>query len=63
VEVNASTLSRALELIAPIEAQIDLCTTSEDRLLLATAMLDRAKEIFDEHLTIEGRKILFKEFQ
>lgn len=63
MEVNASTLSRALELIAPIEAQIDLCTTSEDRLLLATAMLDRAKEIFDEHLTIEGRKILFKEFQ
>lgn len=63
MNVDITSLKRMLELLTPIEAQIDACTTTEDKLLLATAMLDRAKEIFDEHLTVEGRKVLFKEFQ
>jgi hypothetical protein len=52
---------RMCELMAPIEQQILMCDNREDQLMMACAMLQRTKELFDYHLGEEGRKLMFKD--
>ena len=50
------------ELAEPIEKQIMMCDSREELLMMACVMLQRTKEIFDQELTVEGRKKMFKDF-
>jgi hypothetical protein len=50
------------ELAEPIERQIMMCDSREELLMMACVMLQRTKEIFDQELTVEGRKRMFKDF-
>ena len=50
------------ELAEPIETQILMCDSREELLMMACVMLQRTKEIFDQELTVEGRKKMFKDF-
>jgi hypothetical protein len=49
------------ELMAPIEQQIMMCDSREDVLMLACAMLDKAKTILDSQIGVEGRKTIIKD--
>ena len=53
--------NRMQELMEPIERQIMMCDSREDVLMLACAMLDRAKTIFDSQISVEGRKIIISD--
>ena len=53
--------NRMQELMEPIERQIMMCDSREDVLMLACAMLDRAKSIFDSQISVEGRKIIISD--
>lgn len=48
-------------MMAPIDAQLLLCNDRNEELMLACAMLQRVKELFDTHLSPEGRKLMFKD--
>jgi len=50
------------ELAEPIEKQIMMCDSREELLMMACVMLQRTKEIFDQELSVEGRKRMFKDF-
>jgi hypothetical protein len=50
------------ELAEPIEKQIMMCDSREEILMMACVMLQRTKEIFDQELSVEGRKKMFKDF-
>ncbi len=50
------------ELAEPIETQILMCDSRKELLMMACVMLQRTKEIFDQELTVEGRKKMFKDF-
>ena len=52
---------RMSELMRPIEQQILMCDDREDQLMMACAMLQRTRELFDLHLGEEGRKKMFKD--
>jgi len=52
---------RMAELMQPIDQQIMMCDDREDVLMLACAMLQRVREIFDSQLSVEGRKKMFKD--
>ena len=54
-------LERMNELMGPIDKQIMMCDDKEELLMLACAMLQRTTEIFDESLSVEGRKKMFRE--
>jgi len=54
--------NRMGELAEPIERQIMMCDSREELLMMACVMLQRTKEIFDQELTVEGRKRMFKDF-
>jgi hypothetical protein len=41
--------------------QIMMCDDKEEILMLACAMLQRLKEMFDSRLGKDGRKLMFKE--
>ena len=49
------------ELASPIERQILMCDNREELLMMACVMLQRTKEIFDQELTVDGRKRMFKD--
>ena len=49
------------ELMLPIEQQILMCDDREDQLMMACAMLQRTRELFDYHLGEAGRKKMFKD--
>jgi len=53
--------SRMLELMKPIEQQILMCDNREDLLMMACAMLQHIKTIFDLELGEEGRKQMFED--
>lgn len=53
--------NRMQELMKPIEQQIMMCDSREDVLMLACAMLDRAKTIFDSQIGVEGRKTIISD--
>ena len=52
---------RMHELMAPVEQQIMMCDNEKDLLMMACAMLQRTREIFDQTLGEEGRRKMFKE--
>ena len=52
---------RMKELMAPVEQQIMMCDDREDQLMMACAMLQRTRELFDYHLGEAGRKTMFKD--
>ena len=51
---------RIKELIQPVDQQIYMCDNNDDLLMMACAMLQRVREIFDDTLGEEGRKKMFK---
>lgn len=57
-----SDRDRMEELMVPIDMQLARCINNEELLMLACAMLQRTKEIFDCTLTEDGRKKMFKDF-
>jgi hypothetical protein len=52
---------RMADLMRPIEQQILMCDSREDQLMMACAMLQRTRELFDYHLGEAGRKKMFKD--
>ena len=52
---------RMSELMEPIEQQLMMCDDREDQLMIACAMLQRVRELFDLHLGENGRKLMFKD--
>ena len=52
---------RMQELMLPIDKQIMMCDDRNDLLMLACAMMETCKDIFDLELGIEGRKAMFKD--
>jgi len=49
------------ELMQPVDQQIMMCDDRNEVLMMACAMLQRVKEIFDSQLGTEGRKLMFKD--
>jgi len=47
------------ELMGPIDQQIQMTDTREEMLMIACAMMQRTREIFDAELGEEGRKQMF----
>ena len=52
---------RMSELMAPVEQQIMMCDDEKDLLMMACAMMQRTREIFDQTLGEQGRRKMFKE--
>ena len=52
---------RMAELMRPIHQQIMMCDDHKDQLMMASAMLIAAKDLFDLHIGKEGRKTMFKD--
>jgi hypothetical protein len=52
---------RMMEMMEPVDKCIQLTDSHEDMLMLACAMMQRVREIFDSQIGIEGRKEMFKE--
>jgi hypothetical protein len=55
------TIQRMSELMEPINQQIMMCDDRHDMLMIACAMLQRTREIFDAELGEQGRKLMFQE--
>ena len=54
---------RMHELMLPIEKQILMCDNREDLLMMACAMLQHVRTIFDQEIGEEGRQQMFRDFQ
>lgn len=52
---------RMMEMLVSIDKCIQLTDNRNDVLMLACAMLQRTREIFDIELGEEGRKMMFKD--
>jgi hypothetical protein len=50
-----------VELMAPVDQQIMMCDDGNELLMMACAMLQRTKELFDQTLGEQGRKEMFKD--
>lgn len=57
----SSTVVRMAQMMVPIDQAIMLTDDLKERLMLACAMLQRVREIFDAELTEEGRRLMFKD--
>lgn len=55
-------IERMKELMEPINKQILMCDDRHDLIMMASAMLVFAKDIFDHEIGINGRKRMFKDF-
>ena len=53
---------RMAELMEPINRQIMMCDNVNELLMLASAMMITIKDIFDNEIGEDGRKIMFKDF-
>jgi hypothetical protein len=53
--------ARMEELMAPIEQQIMMCDGREDLLMMACAMLQHVKTIFDLQIGRDGRNQMFRD--
>ena len=49
-------------LLQPIYQQIQMCDDSEEIALLSIGLLNVARHNLDLHLSVDKRKLLFKEF-
>jgi len=52
---------RMIEMMEPVNKCIQLTDNDEEMLMLACAMMQRVKEIFDNQIGVQGRKQMFKE--
>jgi hypothetical protein len=52
---------RMMELMEPINRQIMMCDDREDLLMLASCMMILVKDLFDNEIGEEGRKLMFKD--
>jgi len=52
---------RMMELMEPINRQIMMCDDREDLLMLASSMMILVKDLFDNEIGEEGRKLMFKD--
>lgn len=48
------------EMMVPIDAAIQLSDDRDELLMLACAMMQRTREIFDETIGVQGRMQMFK---
>ena len=53
---------RMRELMAPIDQQLMMCDDRNDALMMACAMLQRTREVFDQLLGPEGRMQMFTDY-
>jgi len=61
MEDNDSIRQRMAELMQPIHQQILMCDDHRDQLMMASAMLIAAKDLFDLHIGEAGRRTMFKD--
>jgi hypothetical protein len=61
MEEHDHVRQRMAELMQPIHQQIMMCDDRQDQLMMASAMLIAAKDLFDLHIGKEGRKTMFKD--
>ena len=47
--------------MAPVEQQIMMCDDRHDLLMMACAMLQRTREIFEMELGEEGARLMYKD--
>jgi hypothetical protein len=59
---SAEIKFRMQELIKPIDEAVMMCDSREEVLMLASVMMIRLKDIFDEQIGKEGRKTMFMDF-
>jgi hypothetical protein len=55
------TAQRMEELMRPVDQQIMMCDSREDVLMMACAMMQRAREIFDNEIGEQHRKSMFRD--
>ena len=60
--MNNGTKERMQELMIPIDTSIQLTNDPNELLMIACAMMQRSKEIFETILGDTGRKKMFKEY-
>jgi len=60
--MNNGTKERMQELMVPIDTSIQLTNDSNELLMVACAMMQRSKEIFETVLGDTGRKKMFKDY-
>jgi hypothetical protein len=53
---------RMAELMEPVDQQLLMCDDREDQLMMACAMLQRVREVFDYQIGVDGRRQMFKEY-
>ena len=53
---------RMAELMEPVDQQLLMCDTREEQLMMACAMMQRVREVFDLHIGKAGRQTMFKEY-
>jgi hypothetical protein len=58
---NDRVRQRMAELMKPIQQQILMCDDHRDQLMMASAMLIAAKDLFDLHIGESGRRTMFKD--
>lgn len=54
--------ARMEELMRPVDQQIMMCDDRDEVLMMACAMMQRIREIFDTQIGEEGRKTMFGEY-
>lgn len=52
---------RMAELMEPVDQQLLMCDTREEQLMMACAMMQRVREVFDLHIGEAGRRTMFKD--
>ena len=55
------TAKRMEELMRPVDQQIMMCDSREDVLMMACAMMQRVREIFDNEIGEEHRRAMFRD--
>jgi hypothetical protein len=50
------------ELMRPVDQQIMMCDDREEVLMLACAMMQRIRKIFDTQIGEEARKVMFGDY-
>lgn len=61
MEEHDHVRQRMAELMQPIHQQIMMCDDRRDQLMMASAMLIAAKDLFDLHIGEAGRRTMFKD--
>jgi len=56
-----SIQKRMEEIMVPIDQSLQLIDDRNELLMLACAMMQRTREIFDQELGVPGRKEMFKD--